>query len=57
MNGLLVLVSLLFLLQSFTNIVLIIFIRKWIGTSKQSKVNLNNIFEGLANEHIQSKDL
>lgn len=57
MNGLLVLVSLLFLLQSVTNIVLIIFIRKWIGTSKQSKVNLNNIFEGLANEHIQSKDL
>lgn len=57
MNGLLVLVSLLFLLQSVTNIVLIIFIRKWIGTSKQSKVNLSNIFEGLANEHIQSKDL
>lgn len=56
MNGLLVLVSLLFLLQSVTNIVLIIFIRKWIGTSKQSKVNLNNIFEGLVNEHIQSKD-
>lgn len=57
MNGFLVLVSLLFLLQSVTNIVLIIFIRKWICTSKQSKVNLNNIFEGLANEHIQSKDL
>lgn len=56
MNGLLVLVSLLFLLQTVTNIVLIIFIKKWIGTSKQSKVNLNNIFEGLVNEHIQSKD-
>ena len=56
MNGMLVLVSLLFLLQSVTNFVLIVFIKKWISVSKQSKVNLNNIFEGLANEHIQSKD-
>lgn len=53
MNGLLVLVSLLFLLQAITNILLIVFIKKWMSVSKQSKVNLNNIFEGLSNEHIQ----
>lgn len=56
MNGLLVLVFLLFLLQSVTNILLIVFIKKLMNVSKQSKVNLNNIFEGLANEHIQFKD-
>lgn len=56
MTGLMFFVSVLFLLQSLTNIVLILFIKKWIGVSKQSKVNLDNIFEGFANEHIQSKD-
>ena len=56
MTGLMFFVSVLFLLQSVTNIVLILFIKKSIGVSKQSKVNLNNIFEDLVNEHIQPKD-
>lgn len=56
MTGLLIIVSLLFLLQSVTNIVLIHFIRKWIARNKKGFVNLSNIFEGVKDEHIQSKD-
>lgn len=56
MNGLLILVSFLFLLQSVTNILLIYFIRKWIARSKKGFVNLSNIFEGLNDEHIQSEN-
>lgn len=56
MNGLLILVSFLFLLQSVTNILLIHFIRKWIARSKKGFVNLSNIFEGLNDEYIQSEN-
>lgn len=56
MNGLLVLFSFLFLLQSVTNIVLIVFIKKLIISVKHSKININNIFGGFSHEHFQSKN-
>lgn len=56
MNALLAVVSVLFLLQSVTNILLIHFIRKWIARNKKGFVNLSNIFEGLNDEHIQSEN-
>lgn len=52
MNALLIIVSVLFFLQIFTNISLLVVMRKLIGINKQNKVNLNHIFEGIKNEHI-----
>ena len=57
MTGVLVIVSLLFLLQVVTNIVVIVSIGKLIKSNKQSKVNLNHIFEGFVNESVKSKDI
>lgn len=57
MTGVLVIVSLLFLLQVVTNIVVIVSISKLIKFNKQSKVNLNHIFEGFVNESVKSKDI
>lgn len=52
MNGLLIIVSLLFLLQSITNIVHIHLIRKLISRNKKGFVNLSNFFEGVKDESI-----
>ena len=57
MTGILIFVSLLFLLQVVTNIVVIVSIGKLIKLNNQSKVNLNHIFEGFVNESIKSKDI
>lgn len=57
MTGVLVIVSLLFLLQVATNIVVIVSIGKLIKLNKQSKVNLNHIFEGFVNESTEPKNL
>lgn len=56
MTGVLIIVSLLFLFQVVTNIVVIVTIGKLIKLNKQSKVNLNHIFEGFFNESIKSKN-
>lgn len=56
MTGVLLIVSLFFLLQIVTNILLIVSIGKMTKLNKQSSVNLNHIFEGFVNESIKSKD-
>lgn len=56
MNGLIYFLMFSFLLQSFTNITLILFIKKWMSANKQVKFNLNHIFEEFTDEHIQSQD-
>lgn len=57
MTGIMVFVSILFLLQIVTNIVVIASIGKLIKLNKHSKVNLNNIFEVFFNESVKSKNL
>ena len=57
MTGILLFVCFLFLLQVVTNIVVIVSISKSIKLNKQSKVNLNHIFEGFVDESIKSQHI
>ena len=52
MNVLLIVVSILFVIQVLTNVVLIRLIRKLIKGFKLRNVNFNEIMEQIKNEHI-----
>ena len=52
MNILLIVVSILFVIQVLTNVVLIRVIRKLIKGFKLRNVNFNEIMEQIKNEHI-----
>ena len=52
MTAILIFCSLLFMLQIASNIVLIIFFKKFTDVSKRSVLNLDKLFEDISDEHI-----